>query len=105
MAGMHATPPSTLSPSAASPSDASFESEPIAITQLEAAINFWRERHPATGEESRLCAEAAALAAPYALMIIDGVRSIAMDALSAEARAAFAAWRHGRDVRPDPAAV
>lgn len=76
------------------------------MTELEAAINFWRERHPATGEESRLCAEAAALAAPYALMIIEGVRSIALDTLAADARAAFTAWRRGGDqVSPRPAAV
>jgi hypothetical protein len=65
----------------------------IPITRLEEAINYWRNRCPATGEESRLCAEAAALAAPYALMIVGGKRDIRAEELDAPARAAFDAWR------------
>ena len=61
----------------------------ITVTQLESAINFWRHRVPATGEEARLCAEASALASPYALMIFEGVKSIATAALSARALDAY----------------
>ena len=39
-------------------------------SQLEQAINYWRNLSPSVGDESRLCPEAAALATPYALMII-----------------------------------
>jgi hypothetical protein len=65
---------------------------PIAIMQLEQAINYWRTRSPATGEESRLCREAAALATPYALMILHGRRNIAAAELAPQARAAYDGW-------------
>ncbi|OZI21297.1 hypothetical protein CAL26_28130 [Bordetella genomosp. 9] len=64
----------------------------IPITRLEDAINYWRNRVPATGEESRLCAEASALATPYALMILEGRRDIPLAELDERARDAFAAW-------------
>lgn len=64
----------------------------IPITRLEDAINYWRNRVPATGEESRLCAEASALATPYALMILAGRRDISLGELDAPAQAAFTAW-------------
>lgn len=70
-------------------------SDAIAITQLEQAINYWRLRSPATGEESRLCREAAALATPYALMILEGRREIGAGELDTAARDAFEAWRVG----------
>lgn len=65
----------------------------IAITQLEQAINYWRARSPATGEESRLCREAAALATPYALMILYGRRQIAAGDMGEGALAAYESWR------------
>jgi hypothetical protein len=65
---------------------------PIPIMQLEQAINYWRARSPATGEESRLCPEAAALATPYALMILHGRRHIAGAELEPKARAAYDGW-------------
>jgi len=68
--------------------------DPITVTQLEAAINFWRQRVPATGEEARLCAEASALASPYAMMIFEGVKNIDAQALD---QAAQAAYREARD--------
>lgn len=64
----------------------------IPITRLEDAINYWRNRIPATGEESRLCAQAAALATPYALMIVSGRRDIPAAELDEPAREAYAAW-------------
>ncbi len=63
------------------------------ITDLEAAINFWRARSPAEGEELRLCAEASSLAKPYALMIVQGATRIAPEQLGDKARAAYEAWR------------
>ena len=36
----------------------------ITLPQIEAAINYWRNVSPSVGDESRLCPEAAALAAP-----------------------------------------
>lgn len=49
---------------------------PITLPELEQAINYWRHRAPSQGDESRLCAQAAALATPYALMIIGHRRDI-----------------------------
>jgi hypothetical protein len=65
----------------------------ISITRLEDAINYWRNRLPATGEESRLCAQAAALATPYALMIMEGRRDISTGELEQPAREAIEAWQ------------
>jgi hypothetical protein len=77
----------------------------IPITRLEEAINYWRNRVPATGDESRLCPQASALANPYALMILDGRRDIAAAELDAPAREAFEAWRAAMGNPPlDPAA-
>ena len=61
----------------------------ISVTQLEAAINYWRHRIPATGEEARLCAQASALAAPYAMMIFEGKKSVSAAALNETAKAAY----------------
>lgn len=69
---------------------------PISLPELEQAINYWREREPSRGEESRLCREAAALATPYALMIVGHRRELPPDELTPEARAAYEAWRNTR---------
>jgi hypothetical protein len=61
----------------------------ISILELEAAINYWRSQSPAEGEELRLCPEAAALAKPYALMIIQGSQRVPMDVLDGAAQAAI----------------
>jgi len=60
------------------------------MTEIEAAINYWRDASPATGEEARLCAQASALAAPYALMIFSGSKTVELEALSAAAQQAYA---------------
>lgn len=62
------------------------------LTDLEAAINYWRNLSPAQGEELTLCAQAAALAEPYALMIYESRHEISAQALSAKAREAMEAW-------------
>lgn len=64
----------------------------ITLPQIEAAINYWRNVSPSTGDESRLCPEAAALATPYALMIMSHRREIAAAELGDKARDALAHW-------------
>ena len=64
----------------------------ITLPQIEAAINYWRNVSPSVGDESRLCPEAAALATPYALMIISHRREIPTAELGDKARAALAGW-------------
>ncbi|MDQ8030707.1 MAG: DUF3717 domain-containing protein [Bordetella sp.] len=65
---------------------------PITLPALEQAINYWRNRLPAQGEDARLCAEAAALAVPYADMIMAHAHELPRAALSEAARAAFQQW-------------
>jgi len=64
----------------------------LSLTELESAINFWRQRSPSVGEELRLCAEASSLATPYALMIIERRKQLDTAELSEPAQAAIAAW-------------
>lgn len=66
--------------------------DPITLPLLEQAINYWRNVSPSVGDECRLCPEAAALATPYALMIMSHRREIAADELGDKASAALAAW-------------
>ena len=61
----------------------------VSIQDLEAAINYWRSQSPAIGEELHLCPEAAALAKPYALMIIQGAQRVPMDVLDEAAMSAI----------------
>jgi hypothetical protein len=61
----------------------------ISIQELEAAINYWRSQSPASGEELHLCLEAAALAKPYALMIVQGSQRVPMDVLDEAAKSAI----------------
>lgn len=65
----------------------------IPLPDLESAINYWRNRLPSRGDESQLCPQAAALAKPYALMIIGHRHEIAADELDPAARDAYLAWR------------
>ncbi|APB97847.1 DUF3717 domain-containing protein [Polynucleobacter asymbioticus] len=61
----------------------------VTIQELEAAINYWRSQSPAEGEELRLCPEAAALAKPYALMIVQGAQRVPLDVLDELTRSAI----------------
>ena len=61
----------------------------LTIQELEAAINYWRNQSPAVGDELRLCPEAAALAKPYALMIVQGSQRMPLDVLDELARTAI----------------
>jgi hypothetical protein len=64
----------------------------VTIQDLEAAINYWRSQSPASGEELHLCAEAAALAKPYALMIVQGSQRVPMDVLDETSKSAIQAY-------------
>ncbi|OYY21577.1 MAG: hypothetical protein B7Y05_07155 [Polynucleobacter sp. 24-46-87] len=61
----------------------------VGIQDLEAAINYWRSQSPAVGEELHLCPEAAALAKPYALMIVQGSQRVPMDVLDEASKTAI----------------
>ena len=61
----------------------------LSIQDLEAAINYWRSRSPAVGEELHLCPESAALAKPYAMMIVQGAQRVPMDVLDEAATLAI----------------
>jgi hypothetical protein len=61
----------------------------ISIQELETAINYWRERQPSFGDELVLCPQAAALAKPYALMIVQSSQRIPLEALGEKARNAW----------------
>jgi hypothetical protein len=71
----------------------------VSIQELEAAINYWRSQSPAKGEELRLCPQAAALAKPYALMIVQGSQRMPLDVLDEISRAAI---REYRNIAPAP---
>ena len=64
----------------------------ITLPELEAAINFWRQRSPSVGEELRLCAQASSLATPYALMIIERRAQMRVTDMPEKARAALTEW-------------
>jgi hypothetical protein len=64
----------------------------VTIQELEAAINYWRSQSPAVGEELHLCPEAAALAKPYALMIVQGAQRVLMDVLDEAAKSAIQSY-------------
>jgi hypothetical protein len=64
----------------------------VSIQELEAAINYWRNLSPASGEALQLCSEASALAKPYAMMIVQGSACIPLDLLDETARSALKAF-------------
>ncbi|MDB5754843.1 MAG: hypothetical protein JWP34_1612 [Massilia sp.] len=65
----------------------------LSLQELEAAINFWRDRRPARGNEYALSAEVNVLARVYALMIFNRERSVDLDTLDASARQLLQTWR------------
>jgi len=69
----------------------------IHITDIEAAINFWREKKPSP-DGITLCAELRALAEVYALMIF--YHEAEADEFSFPAQA-YAAWKAWYDTTPD----
>ena len=65
----------------------------ITLTEIESAINFWRQRSPSVGEEMRLCQEASSLATPYARMIIERTAQLEVAQLSEKAQNALRVWQ------------
>jgi len=65
----------------------------ISLTELEAAINYWRVQRPATGEECALSPEVNALADIYALMIVGHLHDITAEALGKQRLQLLLAWR------------
>ncbi len=63
----------------------------IHITDLEAAINHWRQRSPSP-DGVRLCPEVQALAEVYALLVWRRASEVNEAALSPEALTAWLAW-------------
>jgi Protein of unknown function (DUF3717) len=61
----------------------------MTINELEAAINFWRNRSPSSGDELSLCKEASALSKPYALMIVQRQTALSPEGLEPIAREAW----------------
>ena len=69
----------------------------ISIQELEAAINFWRDRSPSAGESLELCKEASILAKPYALMIIQSSQRVLLEGLNEKERLAWNSYLSHRN--------
>ncbi len=65
----------------------------VSLQELEAAINFWRDRRPARGNEYALSSEVNVLARVYALMIFNHAATLELDTLDDSARALIESWR------------
>ena len=65
----------------------------LGVQELEAAINFWRERRPARGNEYALAPEVNLLATIYALMIFLRATTLDTDTLPADAQQLLHGWR------------
>jgi hypothetical protein len=69
----------------------------ISITELEAAINYWRQTSPSVGEELRLSTQAAALASPYAMLIMTKRESLNVELFEPVAQQAIMHWLERTD--------
>lgn len=65
----------------------------LSVQELEAAINFWRERRPARGHEYALAPEVNLLARIYALMIFQRATTVNTGTLPADAQQLLSSWR------------
>jgi hypothetical protein len=63
----------------------------IHVTDIESAINFWRERHPSP-DGVTACAEVRALATVYALMVYHRQAECDEATMPAKAREAWLGW-------------
>ncbi|KKB64468.1 hypothetical protein WM40_06170 [Robbsia andropogonis] len=61
----------------------------LTVIQIESAINYWRNRSPATGDELRLCPQASALGGTYARMIYEHRSTVLLDEMDSTARDAW----------------
>jgi hypothetical protein len=66
----------------------------VTLHELEAAINWWKQAHPADARNCALASEVAALATPYALLIWQRAASMPLADLNEPARQALLAWRN-----------
>ena len=74
----------------------------LTVQELEAAINFWRERRPARGNEYALAPEVNLLARIYALMIFRRACTLDTNTLAADAQQLLLRWREqSTDPGPD----
>ena len=65
----------------------------LSVQELEAAINYWRERAPARGNAYALSPEVNLLAPIYALMIFRGAATLDTDTLAPGTQQLLQAWR------------
>lgn len=65
----------------------------LSVQELEAAINYWRDRRPARGNEVALSAEVNILATIYALMIYRREIAVDIQTLDVRARGLVEDWR------------
>jgi hypothetical protein len=65
----------------------------LSLQELEAAINYWRARMPASGAECTLSTEVALLAPLYALMILRSATCVPVEALDPQVRQLLHTWR------------
>lgn len=65
----------------------------LSLQELEAAINFWRDKRPARGNEYALSAEVKVLSRVYALMIYNHASSLTLEQIDASARHLLLSWR------------
>lgn len=64
----------------------------INLTELEDAINYWRSKSPSVGDALELCEEVSALSKPYAILILQGGKRLAIDHLEPKAIKAWNAY-------------
>ena len=65
----------------------------ITLTELEEAINYWRQLRPSQGEERALSPEVNTLATVYALMIYSHQRAMPLDNLTPPSKQLIEGWR------------
>lgn len=65
----------------------------ISMTDLEQAINFWRDARPSKGEEHCLSPEVGKLATVYALVIYAGAKEVPSNLMDDEAQELINIWR------------
>lgn len=65
----------------------------LTLTELEEAINYWRQQRPATGEECALSPEVNALAGLYAMMIFERRHEVALEQMEVQARQLVESWQ------------
>jgi uncharacterized protein len=71
----------------------------IHITDIEAAINWWRERSP-SGDHITACAEVRQLGTVYALMVYYRETLCDLDTMPEAARTAWLSWYHSTPDAP-----